>query len=168
MALNSGNKLDNYFRKINIIVISIIFFMLVVTVFANVIFRYFFESTIDWSEELARFLLIWLIFIGAMNALFENEHMVMDYFIQLFQEKITGALKLIADLFSLAATIALTLGGLELAIKNLNWYSPVLNIPYGYVNMIVPICSSLMAVIILRKIVNDIKFILNKPLIGEM
>jgi len=167
MAFNSESKVDRYFRKVNIMVISIIFFLLVVTVFANVIFRYFFESTIDWSEELARFLLIWLIFIGAMSALFEDEHMVMDYFVKLFQVKISRLLKLIADLFSLAAATALMIGGLELAIKNLNWYSPVLNIPYGYVNMIVPICSALMEVIILRKIVSDVGLIFNKPPSGE-
>ena len=167
MAFSSESKVDKYFRKLNVIVISIIFFLLVVTVFANVIFRYFFESTIDWSEELARFLLIWLIFIGAMSALFENEHMVMDYFVKLFQVKISRLLKLIADSFSLAAATALMIGGLELAIKNLNWYSPVLNIPYGYVNMIVPICSALMGVIILRKIVSDVGLILNQPPSGE-
>ena len=37
-------------------------------VFANVVLRYFFASSITWAEEASRYLFIWLIFMGAIPA----------------------------------------------------------------------------------------------------
>ncbi|MDR1535324.1 MAG: TRAP transporter small permease subunit, partial [Planctomycetota bacterium] len=42
--------------------------VLTVMVFLNVVLRYFFNSSITVTEELGRYLMIWLLFIGAILA----------------------------------------------------------------------------------------------------
>ena len=54
--------------QINRIVIWVVVIMLgvmCVTVFMQVIFRYVLHASLSWSEELARYLMVWLTFLGA-------------------------------------------------------------------------------------------------------
>jgi TRAP-type C4-dicarboxylate transport system permease small subunit len=46
-----------------------------VLIFFNVGLRYLFNSGIVWAEELTRFLFVWLVFLGAIAALAENNHL---------------------------------------------------------------------------------------------
>ncbi|MBU6189894.1 MAG: TRAP transporter small permease, partial [Betaproteobacteria bacterium] len=48
---------------------------MVVMVFGNVVLRYAFDSGIALSEELSRFLFVWLTFVGAVVVARENAHM---------------------------------------------------------------------------------------------
>ncbi len=52
--------------------------VMVVMVFGNVVLRYVFNSGIAVSEELSRWLFVWLTFLGAIVALKENGHLGSD------------------------------------------------------------------------------------------
>lgn len=52
--------------------------VMVVLVFGNVVLRYFFNSGITVSEELSRWLFVWLTFLGAIVALREHGHLGTD------------------------------------------------------------------------------------------
>lgn len=47
-------------------------------VFANVIARYGFDSGIPVSEEVSRYCLVWLVFLGAITALRDHAHLGVD------------------------------------------------------------------------------------------
>src|SRR5213595_2892620 len=51
---------------------------MVVLVFTNVVLRYAFNSGIATSEELSRWLLVWLTFLGAIVALRQHAHLGVD------------------------------------------------------------------------------------------
>ena len=51
---------------------------MVVLVFGNVVLRYVFNSGITVSEELSRWLMVWLTFLGAIVALREHSHLGVD------------------------------------------------------------------------------------------
>lgn len=52
--------------------------VMVVMVFGNVVLRYAFNSGIDVSEEVSRWLFVWLTFLGAIVALKEHGHLGSD------------------------------------------------------------------------------------------
>jgi TRAP-type transport system small permease protein len=52
--------------------------VMVVLVFGNVVLRYAFNSGITMSEELSRWLMVWLTFLGAVVALREHRHLGVD------------------------------------------------------------------------------------------
>ena len=56
--------------------------VMAVAVFVNVILRYGFGSGIQTSEELARLLFVWMVFIGAAAAYPRGEHMAVTTFLQ--------------------------------------------------------------------------------------
>jgi TRAP-type C4-dicarboxylate transport system permease small subunit len=70
--------LDGYFVFLKI-VLTILMGVLIVPVTMQIFARYIdFIPRYIWTEELARFCFIWIILIGAMIALRENEHFTVD------------------------------------------------------------------------------------------
>src|SRR3984885_9590280 len=59
-------------------VIALCLAVMVVLVFGNVVLRYVFNSGITVSEELSRWLMVWLTFLGAIVALREHAHLRVD------------------------------------------------------------------------------------------
>lgn len=68
---------DGYFRLLKFVIVVCLAVM-VVLVFGNVVLRYAFNSGITVSEELSRWLFVWLIFLGAAVAMREHTHLGMD------------------------------------------------------------------------------------------
>ncbi len=56
---------------------------MVVLVFGNVVLRYGFNSGITISEELSRWLLVWLTFLGAIVAVREHAHLGVDSLVRM-------------------------------------------------------------------------------------
>jgi TRAP-type C4-dicarboxylate transport system permease small subunit len=58
--------------------IAVLLALMVVMVFGNVVLRYAFNSSITVSEELGRWMFVWITFIGAAVALRERTHLGTD------------------------------------------------------------------------------------------
>ena len=61
--------------------IALMLAVMVVLVFGNVVLRYGFDSGITVSEEVARWLFVWLTFMGALVALQRQEHLGSDFLV---------------------------------------------------------------------------------------
>ena len=64
--------------KIIEMILALCMFSMVVMVFGNVVLRYVFNSGITVSEEMSRFVFVWLTFIGAIVAMREGAHLGVD------------------------------------------------------------------------------------------
>jgi TRAP-type C4-dicarboxylate transport system permease small subunit len=76
-----AKALDLYCRLLKAVIVACLAVM-VVLVFGNVVLRYAFNSGITVSEELSRWLLVWLTFLGAIVALREHAHLGVDTLIK--------------------------------------------------------------------------------------
>lgn len=72
-----GKLIDGYCRIIGYLIAAALAVM-VVLVFGNVVMRYGFNSSFTVSEELSRWLFVWLTFLGAVVALRDNAHLGTD------------------------------------------------------------------------------------------
>ena len=72
------NKFLNGYCRVLSVLIAIMLAVMVVLVFGNVVMRYGFNSGITLSEELSRWLFVWLTFLGAVIALNERGHLGTD------------------------------------------------------------------------------------------
>ena len=72
------NKLIDGYCKLLSLVIAASLAVMVVLVFGNVIMRYGFNSGITVSEELSRWLFVWMTFLGAIVAMKEGAHLGSD------------------------------------------------------------------------------------------
>lgn len=71
-------RLANLYCKLLGAVMALALFVMVLLVFGNVVLRYAFNSGITVSEELARWLFVWVTFMGAVVALREHAHLGTD------------------------------------------------------------------------------------------
>ena len=69
--------IDGYCRLLDALIAAALACM-VVLVFGNVVLRYGFNSGITVSEELSRWLFLWMTFLGAVVALKEHSHLGSD------------------------------------------------------------------------------------------
>ena len=69
--------IDLYCRFLKFVIAGFLAVM-VVLVFGNVVLRYAFNSGITVSEELSRWLMVWLTFLGAVVALRDHSHLGVD------------------------------------------------------------------------------------------
>jgi C4-dicarboxylate transporter DctQ subunit len=67
----------NLLQKINSLVeyiVCVLLTVMVVVVFLQVIFRFVLHSSLPWSEELSRYLMIWIVFLGASIGINKKSH----------------------------------------------------------------------------------------------
>jgi TRAP-type C4-dicarboxylate transport system permease small subunit len=69
--------IDQFCRLLSMVMVASLFLM-VVMVFGNVVLRYGFNSGITVSEELSRWLFVWMTFLGALIALRQHAHLGTD------------------------------------------------------------------------------------------
>jgi TRAP-type transport system small permease protein len=77
VGVSVARVIDLYCRFLKFCIAACLAVM-VVLVFGNVVLRYGFNSGITISEELSRWLLVWLTFLGAIVALRDHSHLGVD------------------------------------------------------------------------------------------
>ena len=94
---------------------------MVVLVFGNVMLRYGFNSGITLSEELSRWLFVWMTFLGAIVALRKHEHLGTDMLIGRLGPKGKKICMVISQLLMMFICVLLFKGAYEQAV--INWTS---------------------------------------------
>jgi TRAP-type C4-dicarboxylate transport system permease small subunit len=114
---------------------------LVAAVSWQVISRYVFSSPSSWTEEVARFLMIWIGLLGASYAFRTRVHLGLD----LLPKKLTGRSAEMLKLFTLAVIVLFSVtvlivggGNLVTLTWELRQYSAVLGLPIAFVYSVIP------------------------------
>lgn len=118
--------LDSYCRFLSL-VISASLAIMVILVFGNVIMRYGFNSGITVSEELSRWLFVWLTFLGAVVAMKEGAHLGSDALISRLPLPVKKVFFVVGHLLMLLVCWLLFSGSWDQAVINLNATSAVMN-----------------------------------------
>lgn len=120
-----------------------IFGLLVIDVVWQVISRYIVGQSSSFTEEFARFSLIWLTVLGAAYINGQQEgHLAMDFLLSKLPEaKRKGRQKVIQISMALFALVVMVIGGGNLVYTTLRLgqTSSALHLPLGYVYAIVPL-----------------------------
>lgn len=120
----------------------IIFALLVLDVVGQVFSRYLLGKSFSFTEEFARFALIWLSLLGAAYLNGKQAHLSMDYLLKKLSKKDPNRrVKIIECMMFLFALLVLVIGGGNLVYLTfvLGQKSPAMNISLGYVYSIIPI-----------------------------
>lgn len=59
--------------------------IMTILIFIQVVMRYVFSNSLSWSEEMARFIFLWLSWIGASYAVKEREHFRVEMFVNMIK-----------------------------------------------------------------------------------
>jgi TRAP-type C4-dicarboxylate transport system permease small subunit len=119
-------------------------------VFAGVFFRYFLHIGLGWTEELARFLQIWMTFLGATVAVKRWAHFQLTIVDQLIPPAGRRFTRIFGILVVMALAVIMVKHGLDITRITWNQTSPVLGWRIGYLYLMAPVCGALMLLYALR------------------
>jgi TRAP-type C4-dicarboxylate transport system permease small subunit len=120
-----------------------------VLVFGNVVLRYAFDSGIAISEELARLLFVWLIFLGAILASRQHAHIGFDTLVKRLPTAWKKIVLSVSGLLMLFGCVLFVIGGWRQTVINLDNSYPVLGISYAWLHAVSIVFGVGMAVSIL-------------------
>jgi TRAP-type C4-dicarboxylate transport system permease small subunit len=135
-------KIDRVLAKVLIVIMS----MMVFNVLWQVFTRFIAGTPSSFTDELARYLMIWLGILGAAYVSGKNMHVAIDVLPQRAQPSTQKKIKLLVYVLIIAfAFFALVIGGARLVYITyvLNQQSPALQIPLALVYLAIPISGIL-------------------------
>lgn len=125
----------------------IVFAILVACVAWQVISRYILGTPSTTTDEIARFLFMWIAFIGAAYTLGQKRHLAIDFVSITMEGASLRAMRLLViAIIAAFVSIVMVYGGWQLVTKTLatGQVSPALRIPMGYIYGAIPFSGVMM------------------------
>lgn len=106
-----------------------------VILFIQVVMRYVFNNSLSWSEELARYLFIWLVFIGISYGAKQMKHLKIDVFLNVFPKKFRPYVIIFADVVVLVFAVIVIYSAYTIVMQYMKMgsSSPALRIPTWFI-----------------------------------
>jgi TRAP-type C4-dicarboxylate transport system permease small subunit len=123
------NWLNEHLEEYILVILSA---LTVVIIFGQVFMRYVLGSSLIWSEELARYLFIWMIFIGVSYGVKKQKHIAVDALMLVFKDRGKLILSIIGDLGFLVFCFIISYFSIGVVMK-VTRLSPALEIPLGWI-----------------------------------
>ncbi|MDR2210603.1 MAG: TRAP transporter small permease [Spirochaetaceae bacterium] len=113
-----------------------------ILLFIQVVMRRVFGNSLTWSEELARYIFIWLIYFGISYGAKAMKHIKIEAFLAIFPRNIRPFIKILGNLLFLAFALFVIFTSFELVQKQikLKQQSPAMHIPMWVVYS-APLCG---------------------------
>lgn len=121
----------------------------------QVFMRYLFLYSLSWSEEVARYLMIWVSFLGASLAVKYGFHIGVEFVITRIPEKQRKWVTLVAKLSMLVFLVLFTIGGLQVAWAVRDQDSPALLFSMFFAYLAAPAGGFFMTIQLLNSMVED-------------
>jgi len=129
--------------------------IMTVIIIIQVFMRYIFLYSLSWSEEVARYLMIWVSFLGASLALKYGFHIGVEFVITRIPEKMRAWVNLVAKLAILIFLIFFTIGGFRVSWAVRDQDSPALLFSMAYAYLSAPVGGFFMIIQLLHLLVED-------------
>lgn len=160
------SRLRHAVDRILVVVLIAVMGVAVVNVLWQVFTRWVLENPSSYTEELARYLLIWVGLLGAAYAAGQKMHLAID----ILPMKLTGrrrhVLEIVIDVFTLSFAVAVMIvGGIRLMSLTLlmGQTSAAMGVQLGYVYSVIPLSGFLIAFYAIESIYERIEAIRGEP-----
>jgi len=159
-------KCLNAICKFAEVIAAVLLAIMCTLVFANVLTRYVFHYAIPWSEEMARFLEIWVCFLGAALLYKEDGHMGLDILVKVLPKQVARICQVVVDCLVLYIAWLIGFGGYQLTASNMAWKAPATGLSYAWKFGITVAAAALIMIFAVTKLYwHILSIIKNKDLI---
>ena len=132
--------------------------VLTLTVLWGVFTRFCLGSQAEYTDELARVLLVWVSMIGAALAFGEKAHLGVDYFVNMLHPEARKTLSMLVQVVTVVLAVAVfVIGGWGLAMGQMGQQLPTLPISRGMVYLSIPLGGVLICLFALENLAEIIK-----------
>ena len=131
-------------RRVREVVVMVLMAVLVVVVVASVVFRYVLLAPLSWSEEVGRYLMIWVGFLAASIAIQQGMHVGIDFVVNWVRPDAAAWLRRVSRGLTAIFLIIVTAYGFVLVINLWDQWSPVLQFRMTWPYLAIPVGCLLM------------------------
>ena len=132
--------------------VIVTFLVMVIATFAQVVFRYVFAFSLPWADELARYCLVWMVFVGMVVALVRGQHVTVDLLLDRYRGRLQRVVHTVIDVAVAVLFLALLYGGVLLMQLTVGQTTSGLGLPKYLVYAALPVGSILMLVELVLRI----------------
>ena len=140
--------------KVSVIAVSV---LMVVVTLSQVVFRYVLVAPLPWSEELARYCFVWIVFLGAAIGLERGIHLGVDLLVNLLPARLRTGLSVLSNALIAGLAIAIIYASFPVIEMNFLQRSPAMGVQMSWIYMAIPISMVLMLLICIERIVKILR-----------
>jgi TRAP-type C4-dicarboxylate transport system permease small subunit len=148
-------RFDNLLARGEAAALILLVSVMTVVVFLQVVYRYALTQPLYWSEEVARYLFVWISIFGAALSVQRRGHFGLDLFYKMLPNKGRRFLEFIIYLLMGVVVLVILVQGISLVEKTSLQESPAMAISMGWAYACLPVGAALMAIHLLAMIIKE-------------
>ena len=152
---------ERYFLATNRWVLIVMLAVMSIIIFANVVLRYTTSQSIEWAEEVARHMMIWLTFIGCGPVLRYGGHIAVENLQDSLPRPVAIAMRAVIAVLLTGLFVFCIWFGLEYMDRTQYQQTPATQISFAYIYAALPIGMAMTLIhwlLIVRDYVLDRQF----------
>ena len=134
-------------------ILAVLIFAMMVDIFAEVIVRYVLHTALSFSEELGRYVFVWIVFIGMARCVAFDKHVALDIVPNAIKGSGKKVIMTLIYLLQVLFFTAVTAGGCVLYQIGLRQKSATMRIPMNLVYICIPFCGCVSLFFIIMKLI---------------
>jgi TRAP-type C4-dicarboxylate transport system permease small subunit len=135
--------------------------VITIDIILQVFFRYVLNNSLQWSEELGVYVMIWMVFLGSSLLMRNSEHIRIIAIIRLLPWWLKVSLNIISRLVGLGFLVFVAYYGVKVFFSGTSANSPSLGISTKWIKLAIPSGAILMTIDSFRLLAKDIKDLLH-------
>lgn len=155
--MNIIKKITAVCNKLEEVLLSGTLAICVVIIFVQVIARYIFNNSLSWSEEVCKYLFVWLIWLGTDFA--AKDHLCIEIISGKIKGKAKNALDIVVKLLWLSICLFLAVNGMEVVRSMIARGKVASSIPWlkvWVVYLVMPVSQGILSLRIIAQIIENI------------
>ena len=150
-------KIAKWLDRLVAFTVIVLLICMVVTTSAGVFWRYALNSALSWSDELGRFLLVWISFLGAALATYRGGHIGIDVIFDMLPPRVQLWLGRIVDVMIIIFIGSILVNGVKILPAVHVRVAPTLFIHMSIPYFIMPVSAGIIIFQILVRLLNGSK-----------
>ncbi len=155
-------QVSRFFNTIAVWQVSICSWGMVVTgivmtiiILIQIFFRFVIYKPVPWSEEAARYLMIWMGMLGSVIALRKGRHIGVTALVDILPKKVSFIVGIFVRISMAGLLGIITYYGFNLALFNYSQLSAAMEIPMMIPYMAIPVGSVMMIIDLMAELLNE-------------
>lgn len=151
-------KLSDFIDKVTLTIACVLLVIIAVIVNWGVFCRYVLFAPLPWSEQIPKYAMIWMGFLGASVGISRNRHIGFDILVSRLPSMISKIIIFAGRIIILFFLVMMTIYGVSFAFAvGFSSKAPMLPIPMFYLFLAVPVGGVFMILQTIIRLVLDVK-----------
>ena len=136
--------------------------LVLLVMLAQVFFRYVLNSSLQWSEELAVWGMVWMVFVGSVLLMRRSEHISITTLARIVPPTVRPFLIIFNKVAALVFLVIIGYYGIEVFGGTFHAKSPSIGLSTRWIKLAIPTGAVLMAVVAVHVIADDCRRLVNR------